>query len=110
MGARFVRSARLENPVGSRSKSSRAFQIACTIGSGKAESRSSLPVHDAGPIELLEGLFGKNRIMRDALRLKEEAVGLEADLPEYGQVAPTFSDVEVARIVGGGLGSEAEPR
>jgi hypothetical protein len=36
--------------------------------------------------------------------LKEAAVGLEADLPECGQVAQAFSDVEVARI--GGLGSQ----
>jgi hypothetical protein len=48
---------------------------------GEAESRSSLSIHHAGLIELLEGLFGGNAVMRDALRLEEATVGLKADLP-----------------------------
>ena len=94
----------MENPVGSTSKSSRAFQIACTVG--EAESRGSLPVHHAGPIELLKGVFGKNAVMRDALRLKEATVGLKADLPKCGQVAQTLSDVEVACVVDSRLRAE----
>ncbi len=47
---------------------------------GEAESRSPLLIHDTRKTELLEGLFGENAVMRDALRLEKATVGLEADL------------------------------
>jgi hypothetical protein len=89
--ARLVRRSRLENPVGSRSKSSKAFQIACTMGSAKRRA------------ELLEGLLGENAVVCDGLCFQEAAVGLEAHLPESGQVSQAFPDVEILGVVDGRL-------
>jgi hypothetical protein len=58
------------------------------------------------PLELLQGFFSQDRILRDGLDLDHTLVGLKPDLAECGQVVKTLADVEVARVVDGGLGAE----
>jgi hypothetical protein len=64
-----------------------------------------LVLYDTGTIQLLEGILSKNAVVRDDLCFHEAAVGLEADLPQRGQVSQALSDIEIAGVVDGCLGA-----
>jgi hypothetical protein len=51
------------------------------------------------PLELLQGFFSQDRILRDGLDLDHTLVGLKPDLAECGQVVKTLADVEVGESV-----------
>ena len=73
---------------------------------GKAEGGNALVVHDAGAIELLEGLLGENAVVRDGLDVQEATVGRKADLPESGEVPEAFADIKILGVVNGRLGAQ----
>src|SRR6266478_6573905 len=75
-------------------------------GIGEAQCRYPLALHGPGTLELLQGLFGQNRIVRDGLDFEHTPVGLKSDVAKRRQVVETLSDVEVAGVVDGGLGAE----
>src|SRR5437879_2804085 len=104
--ARCMRSWLLEKPAGNRSNISTAFQSACTVGSAKRSADTRWPSTGPRPLELLQGLFGQNRIVRDGLDFEHTPVGLKSDVAKRRQVVETLSDVEVAGVVDGGLGAE----
>jgi hypothetical protein len=54
----------------------------------------------------LEGACALDRVVADGLDAEEASVGLEADLPQGGQVVQPFADAEVAGVVDGRLGAE----
>ena len=45
-----------------------------------------------------------DRVVVESLDAQQAPVGFEADLPQRGQIHQTFTDVEVAGVVDGGLG------
>src|SRR5665811_577524 len=45
-----------------------------------------------------------DRVVVESLDAKQAPVGVEADLPQGGQIHKTFTDVEVTGVVDGGLG------
>src|SRR5664280_3431829 len=47
-----------------------------------------------------------DRVVVESLDALQAPVGLEADLPQCGQIHKTFPDVEVVGVVDGGLGSQ----
>ena len=55
---------------------------------------------------LVEGSFADGRVVADSLDVE---VGLEADLPECGQVLQPFADPDVAGVIEGGLGPKGHP-
>src|SRR5262249_9797820 len=62
--------------------------------------------HDAGTIELVEGLLGENAVVRDGLDVQEATVGRKADLPESGEVPEAFADIKILGVVNGRLGAQ----
>src|SRR5438105_467050 len=73
---------------------------------GEGQSRSSLLVNLNRTIHTLKGGFGQHTVMADLLDFEQTSVGLEADLPQGGQVREPLADVEIARVVHGDLGAE----
>ena len=53
---------------------------------GEGQSRSPLLVNLNRTIHALEGSFGQHTVMADLLDFEQTSVGLEADLPQGGQV------------------------
>src|SRR6266436_4519914 len=49
-------------------------------GIGEAQCRYPLALHGPGTLELLQGLFGQNRIVRDGLDFEHTPVGLKSDV------------------------------
>src|SRR5579875_125555 len=64
------------------------------------QGRSPLSSHLAGTVHLLEDFFGQDAIMADP------PVGLEADLPQAGQVVDSLADIEILGAIDRGLGSQ----
>ena len=62
------------------------------------------PVHWVG--DLLEGPGGGDRVVAEPLSGEEAPVGLEADLPQLGQVPQPFADREIPGVVDRGFGSD----
>src|SRR5579875_672344 len=70
------------------------------LGIGEMQGRSPLSSHLAGTVHLLEDFFGQDAIMADP------PIGLEADLPQAGQVVDSLADIEIWGAVDRGLGSQ----
>jgi hypothetical protein len=66
----------------------------------------ALTLHRPGPLELLQSLFGENRILRDGLDLEYAPVGLKPNFAECWQVMETLAKVEVVGVVDGGFGTQ----
>jgi hypothetical protein len=67
-----------------------------------------MALHHAGPLELLQGSFRHDRVLRDGLDLEHAPVGLKPDLAECRQ-AEALAEVEVAGVVDGGFGAQGLP-
>jgi hypothetical protein len=78
-------------------------------GIHQPQCRYPLPLRHPGPLELLQGLFGQDRIRRDGLDFEPTPVGLKPDPGQCGQVVKTLADVEIACVVDGGLGAQGLP-
>ena len=81
----------MEKPRGKRRKTNKALNKACTRGSAKRKA--------------LACVFADPAIVAESLDVQETSVGLEADLPQSGEIMQPFVDLEVTRVVDGGLGA-----
>lgn len=57
----------------------------------------------------MQGVGSGGRVVAGSLDVQETPVGVEADLPQGGQVGQPFADPEVAGVVDGGLGPQRDP-
>jgi len=70
---------------------------------GKGQRAGALTVDRHGLVDLTKRVFAHGAIVADRLDVQETSVGLEADLPQGGQIMQPFADVEVAGVVDGGF-------
>ncbi len=74
----------------------------------ETQGGNALTVEGCGTCDVVERGFADGRVVADSLDVEETSVGVEADLPECGQVVQPFADAEVAGVVDGGLGPERD--
>ena len=72
----------------------------------ETERRNSLPIYLEGLNDLIEGTLADCTVVADSLDIEKTSVGLEANLPQCGQVVQSFADLEVAGVVDGRLSSQ----
>src|SRR6185436_2463780 len=72
----------------------------------EAERRDSLSIYLERLNDLLERILADCTVVADSLDVEETSVGLEANLPQCGQVVQSFADLEVVSVVDGRLGSQ----
>jgi hypothetical protein len=65
-----------------------------------------LPINLDRTIDPAKRVFSKGAILADSLDVQETSVGLKADPPQGGKIRQLLADVEVARVVDGGLGPQ----
>ena len=75
----------------------------------EAQGRGSLAGNGDGLYDLLKSVFAERAIMADALDVQKASVGVEADLPQGGEVVQPFADGEVAGVVDRGLDAQCAP-
>src|SRR5258707_12388551 len=56
-----------------------------------------------------ESVFADRAVVAGALDVQQTSVGLEADLPQGGQILQPLADAEVTRVVDGGLRAQGAP-
>ena len=62
-----------------------------------------------GLVTLVERVLADGAVVADCLEVQQTSVGLEADLPQSGQVVQPLGDGEVAGVVDDGLGAKSAP-
>src|SRR5579871_2154041 len=72
----------------------------------EAQGASPLFIDRYRLIEPAEGVLAQGAILADRLDVQQTSVGLEADLPQGGQVHQPLAQAEVARVVDGSLGPQ----
>ena len=77
-------------------------------GVPEAQGRAALTIDDDGLCDVSEGDLADGGVVADLLDVEETPVGVEADLPECGQVVEPFPDGEIAGVVDGGLGAKGD--
>ena len=70
------------------------------------QRRGSLTIDLDRSDDLIESIFADRAVVAETLDVEQTSVGLEADLPQGGQVLQPLADAEVARVVDGGLGAK----
>jgi len=75
----------------------------------EAQGRDPLVGDHLGALHLLQGRFAEGTVVAESLDVEEASVGLEADLPQRGEVWQPLAEGEVAGIIDGGLGPEGAP-
>src|SRR6187455_2588015 len=85
-------------------------RIACEKGLHgrvrEAQTAGSLSADLDRLIDTAERVFAHGTVLADPLDVQETSIGLEADLPQGGQVTQPFADAEVARVVDRRLGPQ----
>src|SRR5262249_5137185 len=69
----------------------------------ETERRDPLPIYVEGLNHLLECILADCTVMADSLDVEKTPVGLEANLPQCGQVVQSLADLEVPSVVDGRL-------
>ena len=73
------------------------------------QGRSSLTVDFSRADYSIEGVLAYRAIVRNLLDVEKTPVGLEADLPQGGQVLQELTDTEVTSIVDGRFSAKGAP-
>jgi hypothetical protein len=69
----------------------------------EAERRDPLLIHLEGLNDLIERTLADCTVVADSLDVEQTSVGLEANLPQCGQVGQSLADLEIASVVDGRL-------
>ncbi len=72
----------------------------------EAQWGGSLSIANDGGLQLLETLLPEGTVVSDLLQLEQATIGREADRLQLRQILQAASDIEVARVVDGGLGAQ----
>ena len=75
-------------------------------GVGESQPTGTLPVDLDRFVDTAERVFADGTVLADPLDVQQTSIGLEADLPQSGQVTQPFADAEVARVVDRRLGPQ----
>jgi hypothetical protein len=67
-------------------------------------------IYELGKVEFGEVVLADLTVVAGVKDVKQTSIGVEADLPQGGQVEQPFADVEVTGVVDGGLGSQCMAR
>ncbi len=95
-------------PVGQESEHDDGGEQGVDARVAEAERGDALTVEGDGLRDVVERGFADGGVVADSLDVEETSVGVEADLPECGQVVQPFADAEVAGVVDGGLGPKCD--
>jgi len=76
---------------------------------GEPQGRNPLVGDHLGALDLPQGRFAEGAVVAELLDVEETSVGVEADLPQGGEVLQPFAEGEVPRVVDRGLGPEGPP-
>ena len=73
----------------------------------EAQRGDALAGFDGRLLEAVEGVLGQHAVVTDALDFEELAIDLVAEVAQVRQIVDRLRDVEVLRVVDGGLGAQA---
>ena len=73
------------------------------------ESGDSLSTYVEGLNDLIECILADCTVVADSLDIEKTSVGLEANLPQCGQVVQSLADLEVPSVVDGRLSPQGAP-
>jgi hypothetical protein len=68
-----------------------------------------LALDDLGSIDPFEGFMAHLAVLTDLFDFKASSVGVNADLPQGGQVFQQAANAKVTGVVEGGFGSQRAP-
>jgi len=81
------------------------------FGIAESQGRGTLRCDLTRTVDLLEDFFRQDTVMGgfldgDFLDLQQSSIGLESNGPQSGQVVQSPVDIEIVRVIDGGLSSQ----
>src|SRR3989442_6255467 len=99
----MIAKIRVAKASGKMSKHAQGVEQSHDAGVAEAQARGTLAAFHGGLLNSVESVLAEGTVLSDALSLKERSVDLLTDSAQMMQVFQSLADVEVARIVDGGL-------